>query len=152
MSQIERDVSQIADSIDRIIDADQVVRAKAAILVSVPGIARVTACAILIDMSEIRQFSSKQAAKLAGLAQVSEKSGKWPGKEHILGGRAGIRYPVYLPAAVARRFNPDMKAKYEQLVSIGKCKTLAITAIMRKLIVMAKALLRDGRKWDERPA
>ena len=45
-----------------------------------------------------------------------------------------------------------MKAKYEQLVSTGKCKKLAITAVMRKLIVMANALLRDRRKWDEYPA
>ena len=45
-----------------------------------------------------------------------------------------------------------MKAKYEQLISIGKCKKLAITAVMRKLIVMANALLRDQRKWGEYPA
>ncbi len=54
-----------------------------------------------------------------------------------------------VPAVVATRFNPDMRAKYEQLTSAGKCKKLAITAVMRKLIVMANALLRDGRKWTE---
>ena len=37
-----------------------------------------------------------------------------------------------------RHANPDMKAKHEQLISIGKCKKLAITAVMRKPIVMAK--------------
>lgn len=60
-----------------------------------------------------------------------------------------MRKAIYLPAVVATRFNPDMKAKYEQLTSAGKCKKLAITAVMRKLIVMANALLRDGRKWTE---
>jgi transposase len=45
-----------------------------------------------------------------------------------------------------------MKAKYEQLISTGKCKKLAITAVMRKLIVMANALLRDQRKWTQNPA
>jgi len=50
---------------------------------------------------------------------------------------------------VATRFNPDMKAKYQELIANGKCKKLAITAVMRKLIVMANALLRDGRKWTE---
>ncbi len=63
-----------------------------------------------------------------------------------------VRRAVYLPAVVATRFNPDMKAKYEQLISIGKCKKLAITAVMRKLIVMANALLRDQRKWRKYPA
>jgi putative transposase len=56
-----------------------------------------------------------------------------------------------MPAVVATCFNPDMKAKYEQLVSTGKCKKLAITAVMRKLIVMANALLRDQRKWGQYP-
>jgi len=54
-----------------------------------------------------------------------------------------------MPAIVATRFNPDMKAKYEQLISNGKCKKQAFTAVMRKLVVLANALLRDGRKWDE---
>ena len=94
----------------------------------------------------------KQAGKLADLAPISKQSGKWQGKEHIQGGRASIRHAVYLPAVVATRFNPDMKAKYEQLVSTGTCKKLAITAVMRKLIVMANALLRDRRKWNEYPA
>jgi len=152
LSQIERDLSQVSDLVDTIIAADEALRGKADILVSIPGIAKVTACAILTDMPELGHLSGKQAAKLAGLAPISKQSGKWQGKEHIQGGRASVRRAVYLPALVATRFNPDMKAKYEQLVSTGKCKKLAITAIMRKLIVMANALLRDGRKWNEYPA
>jgi len=165
LSQIERDLSQISDLVDTIIAADGELRAKADIPVSIPGIAKVTACAILTDMPELGKLSGKQAAKLAGLAPISKQSasrgshvnhcqptGKWQGKEHIQGGRASVRCAVYLPAVVATRFNPDMKAKYEQLVTTGKCKKLAITAVMRKLIVMANALLRDGRNWDEYPA
>lgn len=152
MSQIDRDLSQIADLVDSIIAADTELRAKADILVSIPGIAKVTACAILTDMPELGKLSGKQAAKLAGLAPIPKQSGKWQGKEHIQGGRASVRRAVYLPAVVATRFNPDLKAKYEQLVATGKCKKLAIIAVMRKLIVMANALLRDGRKWNEYPA
>jgi len=152
INQIERDLSQIADLVDTIIVSGAELRAKADILISVPGIAKVTACAILTEMPELGKLSGKQAAKLAGLAPISKQSGKWQGKEHIQGGRATIRRAVYLPAVVAARFNPDMKAKYEQLVSTGKCKKLAITAVMRKLIVMANALLRDGRKWADNPA
>ncbi len=76
---------------------------------------------------------------------------KWQGKERIQGGRASVRRAIYLPDVVATRFNPDIKAKYEQLISSEKCKKLAITAVMRKLIVMANALLRDQRKWGEYP-
>ncbi len=62
-----------------------------------------------------------------------------------------MRRAIYLPVIVATRFNPDMKTKYEQLISAGKCKKLAITAVMRKLIVIATALLRDQRKSGEYP-
>lgn len=119
---------------------------------SIPGIAKVAACATLTDMPELGKLSGKQAAKLAGLAPISKQSGKWQGKEHIQGGRASVRHAACLPAAVATRFTPDMKAKYKQLVSTGKCKKRAITAVMRKLITMANAVLRDGQKRDEYPA
>ena len=152
LKQIERDLCQVADQIDAIVAADEDLAARAEILKSIPGIAKVTACAILTDMPELGNLTGKQAASLAGLAPISRQSGKWQGKERIQGGRASVRRAVYLPAVVATRFNPDMKAKYEQLVSTGKCKKLAITAIMRKLIVMANALLRDQRKWTQNPA
>jgi transposase len=152
LKQIERDLGQVADGIDAIVAADENLAARAEILTSIPGIAKVTACAILTDMPELGDLSGKQAAKLAGLAPISRQSGKWQGKERIQGGRASVRRAIYLPAVVATRFNPDMKAKYEQLISTGKCKKLAITTVMRKLIVTANALLRDQRKWTQNPA
>jgi len=149
LKQIERDLSQVAETIDAVVAQEEDLRVRAAILTSIPGIANVTACAILTDMPELGSLSGKQAAKLAGLAPISRQSGKWQGKERIQGGRASVRRAIYLPAVVATRFNPDMKAKYEQLISTGKCKKLALTAVMRKILVMANALLRDGRKWSE---
>jgi transposase len=87
--------------------------------------------------------------KAAGLAPMTRQSWKWQGREHIRRGRAEMRRYLYLPALVATRFNPDMKTKYDQLVASGKCKKLAITAIMRKLLVMANSLLRDRGKWTK---
>jgi len=149
LRQVERDIAQISATIEATVTADQDLAARAEILASIPGIARITAFALLIDMPELGRLSGKQVAGLAGLAPISRKSGKWQGKERIQGGGASLRKAIYLPAVVATRFNPDMKAKYEQLTSAGKCRKLAITAVMRKLIVMANALLRDGRKWTE---
>ena len=57
-----------------------------------------------------------------------------------------------MPALVATRFNPQLKAKYHQLITAGKPTKVALTAIMRKLIVLANALLRQRRNWDENPA
>lgn len=149
LRQIERDITQIDAAIETTISADKVLSPKADILVSIPGIAKITAYAMLIEMPELGSMSGKQAASLAGLAPISRQSGKWQGKERIQGGRAVLRKAIYLPAVVATRFNPDMKAKYHELIANGKCKKLAITAVMRKLVVMANALLRDGRKWTE---
>jgi len=149
LRQVERDIAQIDAAIETIITSDKTLCEKAAILISIPGIAKVTAFAMLIEMPELGSLSGKQAASLAGLAPISRQSGKWQGKERIQGGRACLRRAIYLPAVVAARFNPDMKAKYHELIAKGKCKKLAITAVMRKLVVMANALLRDGRKWTE---
>jgi len=57
-----------------------------------------------------------------------------------------------MPALVAMRFNPGLKAKYRQFIDAGKPAKVAITAIMRNLVVLANALLRHGRKWSEHPA
>jgi transposase len=149
LRQIERDLAQINATTEATVVADKDLAARAEILTSIPGIARITAFALLTDMPELGRLSGKQVASLAGLAPISRQSGKWLGKERIQGGRASLRKAIYLPAVVATRFNPDMKAKYHELIAKGKCKKLAITAVMRKLVVMANALLRDGRKWTE---
>ena len=113
------------------------------------GIATVTALAILIEMPKLETLDAKQAASFAGLAPVSRQSGKREGKEHIRGGRSLLRRTVYMPALVAVRLNPDMKVKYDQLIKAGKPTKVALTVIMRKLIVLANALLRDGRHWTQ---
>ena len=128
---------------------DEPMSRKRAILTSIPGIATVTALAILIEMPELGTLDAKQAASLAGLAPVSRQSGKWQGKEHIRGGRSLLRRAVYMPALVAVRFNPDLKVKYDHLIKAGKPAKVALTAIMRKLIVLANARLRDGRHWTQ---
>jgi len=122
------------------------------ILFSIPGIGVITALMILVDMPEIGGLNSKQVASLSGLAPMSQSSGKWQGKARIQGGRANLRKSIFMPALVAIRFNPDLKAKYDQLVAAGKEKKVAITAVMRKLLVLANALLRDQRKWTEKGA
>lgn len=149
LQQVERDLVQINAAIEAVIAADEILSQKAAILISIPGISKITAFAMLTEMPELGNLSGKQAASLAGLAPISRQSGKWQGKERIQGGRACLRKAIYLPAVVATRCNPDMKAKYLELIAKGKCKKLAITAVMRKLVVMANALLRDSRKWNE---
>lgn len=103
-------------------------------------------------MPELGALDQSVAASLSGLAQQTRQSGQWTGRAFVYGGRAQIRQALYMPALVAARFNPDLKAKYDQLVAAGKPKKVAITAVMRKLIVLANALLHARRKWTPKCA
>ena len=103
-------------------------------------------------MPELGSLENKQAASLAGLAPVARQSGQWKGKSFIRGGRANVRQSLYMPALVAARFNPDLKAKYQKLIATGKPAKIAITAVMRKLVVTANALLKADRLWTPKRA
>lgn len=149
LKQIEIHIRQVDAAIAEKVAQDEALSHKLAILISIPGIAETTAFSMLIEMPELGTLEGKQAASLAGLAPISRQSGKWQGKERIQGGQAFLRRAIYMPALVATRYNPDLKAKYDELIRAGKPGKVALTAIMRKLIVTANALLRDGRKWSE---
>lgn len=152
LAQIERQIGSVDGAMQTIICADPDLRERMEILVSIPGISTVSATAILVDMPELGQMSGKQAAALAGLAPMSRQSGRWQGHERIQGGRSSVRRCLFMPALSAIQHNRSAKAKFEHLVEAGKPRKVALTAIMRKLIVTANALLRDGRKWSEMPA
>jgi hypothetical protein len=76
---------------------------------------------------------------------MARDSGQRSGKRFIRGGRPHLRQAFYMPALVAVRFNAALKAKYDALLAAGKPPKMALTAIMRKLRILANALLRDGR-------
>lgn len=117
-------------------------------LMTIPGIGRLTATAMLIDMPELGHLDSKKIAALAGLAPMTQQSGKWQGKERIIGGRSSLRRAIYMPALVAIRFNQDFEATYQHLLKAGKAKKVAITAVMRRMVILANTLLREQRDWQ----
>ncbi|MDQ0458494.1 transposase [Rhizobium paknamense] len=147
LRQIERQIKAVDDAIMALIAEDAALKARFDILVSIPGVAQVTAFTLLIEMPELGELDEKAAAALAGLAPMSRQSGRWTGRAFIAGGRAIVRHALYMPALVACRRNPDLSAKYDQLKAAGKPSKIAITAVMRKLIVLANALLKKNRKW-----
>lgn len=148
LRQIERQIAALENEIMALIKVDPDLARRFDILVSIPGVSAITAFALLIDMPELGTLDQAQVASLAGLAPVARQSGQWIGRAFIRGGRANVRRALYMPALVAIRFNPDLKAKYDRLKAAGKASKLAITAVMRKLIIIANALLRDGRIWE----
>jgi transposase len=152
IAQTEKQIQDIDAELAKRADKDPAFKERAAILDSIPAIAPTTAYAMLIHMPELGTLSPAQAASLAGLAPMARDSGKSNGKRFIRGGRAPLRRALYMPMVAAIRFNPDLGAKYRHLVAAGKPKKLALTAIMRKLVILANALLRDNRKWQPKKA
>ena len=122
------------------------------ILTSVPGIGPVTAAALIAWMSELGAIGNRQAAALIGVAPFARDSGTLRGGRHVAGGRRRPRDVLYMAAMAACRFNPEMAAFYGRLRERGKRHKVAVTAVMRKLIVTANALLRDRRMWEDRTA
>jgi transposase len=152
LAQIERDIASVDEAIRSLIDTNAVLAERFNILVSIPGISSITAAALVIEMPELGRLDPKQAASLAGVAPMARQSGKWKGRSHVQGGRSNVRQVLYMPALVAMRFNPDLKIKYAQFIAAGKPPKVAITAIMRKLIVLANALLKANRTWAQKIA
>jgi transposase len=152
LEQIERQMAAIEAAILEQIHADADLSRRFAILASIPGVSAVTAFALLSEMPELGVLDAGQAASLEGLAPVARQSGRWTGHAFIRGGRASVRRALYMPALVAARFNPDMRATYHRLRAAGKPAKLALTAVMRKLILLANALLKANRTWVPKPA
>jgi len=119
-----------------------------ALLISVPGIGDGVAYTLLGELPELGQLNPKQIAALVGLAPFNRDSGSMRGKRRIRGGRAPIRTVLYMAMLSAIQHNPTMKAFYDKLVSQGKHKKVAITACMRKMIVILNAMVRDQREWQ----
>jgi transposase len=122
-------------------------RAKADLLASVPGVGPVTTASLIGLLPELGQVDGKAIAALVGVAPFARDSGLMKGRRTIWGGRPQVRAVLYMATLVASRHNPAIRAFYDRLVAAGKAKKLALTACMRKLLVILNAMLRDRTPW-----
>jgi transposase len=121
---------------------------RAAILASVPGVGPVATSSLLALLPELGRRDGKAIAALAGLAPSAQDSGRRRGQRCIQGGRGVVRCALDMAALVASRHNPVIRAFYQRLRASGKAPKLALTAAMRKLLVILNAMLRDGTTWN----
>ena len=150
LEQIERQIKALTAEMGKLIAADDMLSRRAEILISIPGIAAVTAAALITEMPELGQLDAKAAASLAGLAPVTRESGRWKGRSFIRGGRWRARRSLFMAALTATTYNPELARKYQDLRARGKPAKVALTAVMRKLLVLANALLAQDRLWTPR--
>jgi transposase len=145
---IERHIQRLDAEIERLIRSDPELLRRQTILLSIPGIGRVTAAALIAGLAELGACSNKQVAMLAGLAPIACDSGERTGHRAIKGGRKAVRKALYMASLSASRFNPDLAAFAARLEKLGKEGKVILTAVMRKLVVLANTLITQNRLWS----
>ena len=119
------------------------------ILQSVPSVGPVMSLTILADLPEIGTMNRRQIAALVGVAPLNRDSGKYKGRRTIWGGRARIRSVLYMCVISGICHNPKIKAFYNRLISSGKKHKVAITACMRKLMIILNTMIKNDTCWNE---
>lgn len=124
------------------IAADEGMKAAGERLQQVPGVGATTTATLLAAMPELGTLSDGEAAALAGLAPYNRDSGPWRGTRRIHGGRAQVRCALSMAALSAVRHAPILRAFYQRLRAAGKKPLVALTAAMRKLLLLLNRLLK----------
>jgi len=136
------------EQIERFVKEQTEWQEESAILGSAPGVGPVTTATLLADLPELGKLDGKKIAALVGVAPMNHDSGKRRGYRKTKGGRADVRSVLYMATLVACRYNPIIKAQYEHLLKRGKEKKVAITACMRKFLVILNAMMRDQKPFQ----
>jgi transposase len=123
-------------------------QAKEDLLRTIPGIGPVVARTLLAELPELGTLERGQVAALAGVAPLNCDSGQRSGARHCWGGRAPVRAAVYMATVCAIRRNPVIRPFYARLRAAGKPVKVAMVACMRKLLILANAVLRDRTVWN----
>lgn len=139
IASLERTVREL----DREIAAQVRARPELAALRSLKGVGPILQATLACELPELGRLSGKAIAKLAGVAPLARDSGTMRGRRTIWGGRPQIRAPLYMAAMSAARFEPQLKTFYENLRARGKAAKIAIVAVMRKMLVILNARMRD---------
>jgi transposase len=121
---------------------------RVALLESMPGVGRVTSAILIARLPELGALSAREAAALVGVAPFTRHSGQWRGESHIFGGRADLRCALYMAAHNAVLRNGPLRDFYLRLRAAGKARPQALTACIRKLIVILNAMVKHNTHWS----
>lgn len=139
---LERDVAQIENLLQALREQTAPLDERARRLEAITGVGTTTALGVLAELPELGTLNRGQAAALAGLAPHPRESGEWQGRRTIGGGRAAVRRALYMAALSAARAQGPLREFYERLRAAGKPAKVALTAVMRKLIVLMNHVLK----------
>lgn len=151
LDQLRKQLREIDGQIASLIDDHDDWQRQAKLLQSVPGIGPQTSATLLADLPELGKLNRQAIASLVGLAPFNRDSGQFRGRRMIWGGRASVRCALYMATLSATRYNPTISVFYQRLRTAGKSFKVAITASMRKLLVILNHLLKTNQPWKTIP-
>jgi transposase len=115
---------------------------------TVIGVGPVTVHTALGELPELGRLSGKEIAALVGLAPRNRESGRSHARATTGHGRPGVRRVLFNAARAAIRWNPVMRAFYHRLTTVNRRPgKVALTAVMRKILVTLNAIVRDRQDW-----
>jgi len=150
IARLAADIEMLDERLVEIVAADAALAHRYRMLTSMPGVGPVLACTLIALLPELGRMSRKQVAALVGVAPYAFESGKLKGKRCVWGGRAPVRHVLYMAAMSASNWNPVLKRFHDRLKAAGKLPKVIIVAVMRKMITMLNAMVRDGVVWADR--
>jgi transposase len=142
IEKLERQIRDNIDSNDQWKHVDEIVQ-------SAPGVGDVLASTLIAELPELGKTDHRELTSLVGLAPFNQDSGKKKGKRCIQGGRESVRGVLYMAAVAAMRCNPVIKSFGQRLLAAGKPWKLAITACMRKLLILLNTMIRENLQWNQ---
>ena len=145
---LKHQVDDLDNDIGELIRSSPIWRAQEDLLRSVPGVGPVLSSTLLTHLPELGTLNRGQVAALVGVAPLNRDSGAFRGKRSVWGGRSAVRSALYMAALVATRHNPVIKVFYQRLCAAGKAKKVALTACMRKLLIILNTMLNHRTRWD----
>jgi transposase len=145
---LQKRLGAINRTLNKLIRKSPLWREKEKILRSFPGVGPVTASSLIAELPELGTLKRRQIAALVGLAPLNCDSGAYSGKRKIWGGRAALRATLYMCALTASNHNPVIRPFYQKLLRAGKPSKVALTACMRKILVILNAMIRSGSCWQ----
>jgi transposase len=124
-----------------LLQREEALARKAELMCTVPGVGITVATTLIAHMPELGTLPRGQVAALAGVAPYDDDSGERRGRRSIDAGRSAVRRCLYMAALVAKRVCPHLRDFAQRIISRGNPPKVAITAVMRKLIVIINAVL-----------
>ena len=119
-----------------------------ALLGSVKGVGPNTQATLIAELPELGRLTRREIGALVGVVPLNRDSGQFRGRQCTWGGRATVRRALYMAALVASRHNPAIRRFYAHLIEQGKAPKLALTACMRKLLVILNTMVKNKTLWN----